>query len=118
MMLRLLLLLPLTACALLALSAPAGQFFHREGGTIVDPDGRPFRIKGVNVSCWLYQENYVLGGAQTAQKTTAARVSSMIGAEAYQQHLKTMTDSFLVAADVRLMKRMGINCVRIGFAVV
>jgi hypothetical protein len=49
---------------------------------------------------------------------TAKRVFSMIGAEAYQQHLKTMTDSFLVAADVRLMKRMGINCVRIGFAVV
>jgi hypothetical protein len=112
---RVLLLLQLTASALTAWSAAGNGFFHREGGTIAGPDGQPFRIKGVNVSCWLYQENYVLGGAQTAQKTTAAKVSSVIGAEAYQQHLKTMTDSFLVAEDVRLMKRMGINCVRIGF---
>jgi endoglucanase len=114
-MMRTLLLLPLALHALVALSVPGTRFFHRAGGVIMDPDGQPFRIKGVNVSCWLYQENYVLGGAQTAQKTTAARISSVIGAEYYQQHLKTMTDSFLVAADVRLMKRMGINCVRIGF---
>jgi hypothetical protein len=112
---RSLLLSGLLTWAVAAHPSDAARFFHRSGGAIVDPDGQPFRIKGVNVSCWLYQENYVLGGAQTAQKTTAARVSSVIGAEAYQQHLKTMTDSFLVAEDVRLMKRMGINCVRIGF---
>ncbi len=57
----------------------------------------------------------MVGGAQTAQQVTAARVSSVIGAEAYEQHIKSMMDSFLVAEDVRLMKRMGVNCVRIGF---
>lgn len=112
---RFLLLSGLLSWAMAAHPSDAARFFHRAGGVIVDPDGRPFRIKGVNVSCWLYQENYVLGGAQTAQQVTAARVSSVIGVEAYEQHLKSMMDSFLVAEDVRLMKRMGVNCVRIGF---
>lgn len=51
-----------------------GAFFHRQGQNIIHPNGNPFRIRGVNVSCWLYQENYVLGGAQTVQKLTTAKV--------------------------------------------
>ncbi len=91
------------------------KFFQRKGNEIIHPDGKPFKIKGVNVSCWLYQENYVIGGAQTAQKVTAARVSGLLGKQAYQQHIKNMMDSFLLAEDIELMKRMGINCVRLGF---
>jgi len=90
-------------------------FFHRDGHEIIDPSGKPFLIKGVNVSCWLYQENYAFGGAQTAQKITATRLTALIGEAAYQQYLKNMMDSFLRAEDIRLMKKMGLNCVRIGF---
>ena len=91
------------------------QFFHREGQEIIHPDGKQFQIKGVNVSCWLYQENYVLGGAQTAQKVTAAKISERIGKQMYLQHIKNMMDSFLVPKDIQMMKSMGINCVRLGF---
>lgn len=90
-------------------------YFHRQGHDIIDPEGKQFQIKGVNVSCWLYQENYVLGGAQTAQKQTAARLSGLIGEQAYYQYLKNMMDSFLRTDDIRLMKSIGVNCVRIGF---
>lgn len=91
------------------------QFFHRQGDEIIHPDGKSFQIKGANVSCWLYQENYVLGGAQTAQKVTAGRVSGLIGKQAYLQHIKNMMDSYLLPEDIQWMKRMGINCVRLGF---
>lgn len=101
------------------LGQPEGQpqppFFHRQGQQIINPDGQPFLIKGVNVSCWLYQENYVLGGAQTAQKVTAAKVSGLIGQQAYKQHLKSMMDTFLTPEDLALMEQMGINSVRLGF---
>lgn len=106
----------LCAAALLrAEPAPVNHFFHRQGHEILDPDGRQFQIKGVNVSCWLYQENYVFGGGQTAQKVTADKLKGMVGELAYMQHLKHMMDSFLVEADIRMMKSMGINCIRIGF---
>jgi hypothetical protein len=42
-------------------------YFHRSNGNIIDPNGNCFMIKATNVSCWLYQENYILGGAQNAQ---------------------------------------------------
>jgi endoglucanase len=92
-----------------------GAFFHRQGQNIIHPNGKPFRIRGVNVSCWLYQENYVLGGAQTAQKLTTAKVEELVGRAIYQEYVKSMMDSFLTASDIRTMKRMGINCIRIGF---
>jgi hypothetical protein len=98
-----------------AQSLPTNQFFHRQGQEIIHPDGKKFQIKGVNVSCWLYQENYVLGGAQTAQKVTAERVSGLIGKQTYHQYIKNMMDSFLLVEDIQLMKQMGINCVRLGF---
>lgn len=90
-------------------------FFHRKGNQIIDPAGNAFQIKGANVSCWLYQENYVLGGAQTAQKVTAARLTDCIGEQAYLHYLKSMMDSFLVEEDLAVMKKIGLNCIRIGF---
>ncbi len=93
----------------------AVPFFHRVGQDIIDPDGIRFLIRGVNVSCWLYQENYVIGGAQTASKETAKRIISLIGEKEYHMYINNMMDSFLLAGDVRLMQRMGINCVRLGF---
>ena len=91
------------------------QFFHRVGNEIIHPNGKHFQIKGANVSCWLYQENYVIGGAQTAQKVTAEKISKLIGKKAYLEYIKKMMDSFILEEDIKLMKRMGINCVRLGF---
>lgn len=117
-------LMLLTLCVFATILAHAGQsespsvsppYFHRKGHEIMDPDGSPFQIKGANVSCWMYQENYVIGGGQTAQKVTAARLKGLIGDQAYRQYLRRMMESFLQEEDVRRMKQMGINCVRLGF---
>ena len=105
----------LTSLHVTAQSINERNFFHRNGGEIIHPNGSHFQIKGANVSCWLYQENYVFGGAQTAQKVTAAKVEQLLGKQAYLDHIKNMMDTFLVAVDIRLMKKMGINCVRLGF---
>lgn len=91
------------------------EYFHRNGQEIIHPNGEHFQIKGANVSCWLYQENYVLGGAQTAQKVTSEKISKLIGKKAYLEYIKKMMDSFLQEEDIKLMKRMGVNCVRLGF---
>lgn len=112
---RLLTTLCLVCFACSVHSGAAGSYFHRNGHEIIDPGGKAFRIKGVNVSCWLYQENYIYGGAQTAQKVTIAKLKGVIGEQGYRHYLKCMMDTFLLPEDIRLMKRMGINCVRIGF---
>ena len=40
------------------------KHFRRIKGDIIDPNGNRIIIKATNVSCWLYQENYIFGGAQ------------------------------------------------------
>lgn len=93
----------------------ASTFFHRNGHEIIDRGGQAFQIRGVNVSCWLYQENYIYGGAQTAQKVTVSKLKRLLGERGYRHYLRSMMDTFLLPEDIRLMKRMGINCVRLGF---
>jgi hypothetical protein len=51
------------------------QYFHRNNGNIIDPSGNRFIIKATNVSCWLYQENYIFGGAQNVHKITAENLN-------------------------------------------
>lgn len=93
----------------------ANGYFHRVGQEVIAPSGKPYLIKGVNVSCWLYQENYVLGGAQTAQKVTSAKLKRLLGEEGYLNYIKNMMANFLTPADLEHMKKMGINSVRLGF---
>lgn len=92
----------------------ANGYFHRVGNEIISPSGKPYLIKGVNVSCWLYQENYVLGGAQTAQKVTSAKLKRLLGEEGYHNYIKNMMANFLTPADLEHMRKMGINSVRLG----
>jgi hypothetical protein len=96
-------------------SNSANGYFHRVGNEIISPTGVPYLIKGVNVSCWLYQENYVLGGAQTAQKVTSTKLKQLLGEEGYFNYIKNMMANFLRPVDLEHMKRMGINSVWLGF---
>ena len=51
--------------------------FRRVKGDIIDPNGNRFIIQATNVSCWLYQENYIFGGAQNAHKITAENLNKI-----------------------------------------
>ena len=91
-------------------------YFHRSNGNIIDPNGNRFIIKATNVSCWLYQENYILGGAQNAHKITAENLNEILGTNAYGNFSKQMMEHFINEEDIRLMKKMGFNSVRVGFS--
>lgn len=91
-------------------------YFHRSNGNIIDPNGNRFIIKATNVSCWLYQENYIFGGAQNVHKITAKNLNEILGINAYGHFSNQMMENFITAEDVRLMKKMGFNSVRVGFS--
>ena len=57
-------------------------YFHRSNGNIIDPTGNRFIIKATNVSCWLYQENYIFGGAQNVHTITAENLNEILGTHA------------------------------------
>jgi hypothetical protein len=92
------------------------KYFRRIKGDIIDPNGNRFIIKATNVSCWLYQENYIFGGAQNVHKITAENLNEILGANAYGNFSKQMMEHFITEEDIRLMKKMGFNSVRVGFS--
>jgi hypothetical protein len=91
-------------------------YFHRSNGNIIDPTGNRFIIKATNVSCWLYQENYIFGGAQNVHDIAAENLNEILGENAYDNFSKQMMEHFITAEDIQLMKKMGFNSVRVGFS--
>jgi hypothetical protein len=92
------------------------KYFRRIKGDIIDPNGNCFIIHATNVSCWLYQENYIFGGAQNVHKITAENLNEILGTNAYGNFSKQMMEHFITEEDIRLMKKMGLNSVRVGFS--
>ena len=70
------------------------SFFHRSKGDIIDPNGQQFNIKATNVSCWLYQENYIFGGAQNVHETAKKNLNDILGPNAYNDFSKEMMEHF------------------------
>jgi hypothetical protein len=92
------------------------SFFQRSKGDIIGPNGQRFMIKATNVSCWLYQENYIFGGAQNVHETAKKNLNDILGPNAYDNFSKKMMEHFITSEDVILMKKMGFNSVRVGFS--
>ena len=91
-------------------------YFHRQNGDIIDLEGKRFVIKATNLSCWLYQENYIFGGAQNVHETAKKNLNDILGPNAYEGFSKKMMDHFITSDDIILMKKMGFNSVRVGFS--
>lgn len=92
------------------------SFFHRIKGDIIGPNGQQFNIKSTNVSCWLYQENYIFGGAQNVHETSQKNLNELLGPNAYNSFSIKMMEHFITSDDIKLMKKMGFNSVRVGFS--
>jgi aryl-phospho-beta-D-glucosidase BglC (GH1 family) len=92
------------------------KYFRRSNSNIIDPNGKPFIIQATNVSCWLYQENYIFGGAQNVHKITAENLNKILGTNASGYFSKQMMENFITEEDIRLIKKMGFNSVRVGFS--
>jgi len=71
------------------------KHFRRIKGDIIDPNGNRIIIKATNVSCWLYQENYIFGGAQNVHKITAENLNEILGTNAYGNFSKQMMEHFI-----------------------
>jgi endoglucanase len=98
------------------LSANDNSYFHRQSNDIIDLQGKRFIIKATNVSCWLYQENYIFGGAQNVHETAKKNLNDFLGSNAYDSFSKKMMEHFITSDDIILMKKMGFNSVRVGFS--
>ncbi len=92
-----------------------GQFVHASGKEIVDGSGKPLQLRGINLGNWMVPEGYMWhfeGGPQSPREIEEF-VTEMIGPERAAAFWKSYRANYYAQDDIRQIKRMGFNSVRI-----
>ena len=92
------------------------KFVHTSGQEIYTPEGKPFLIKGTNLGNWLLPEGYMFKFDKVNAPWMIEQVLlELIGPSANTLFWKQYLDSYITEADIRLLKEMGSNSVRLPF---
>ena len=91
------------------------QFAHTRGKEIVDANGQPLHLHGINLGNWMVPEGYMwhfTDGPQSPREIEAL-VAELIGPERASLFWQTYRDTYYSQADLRRIKRMGFDSVRV-----
>jgi endoglucanase len=92
------------------------KFVHAKGQQIYTPEGKPFLMKGTNLGNWLLPEGYMFKFDKVNAPWMIEQVLlELIGPSANTRFWKQYLDSYITEADIRLLKEMGSNSVRLPF---
>lgn len=110
-------LAPLVALAWgLSFSGLAGaqQLVRTEGKRFVAPDGKTINLKGINLGNWLMPEGYMwkFDKARSPRQIYGA-FDRILGAEESKRFWTRFRDSYVTEEDIRFIKRVGFNLVRV-----
>ena len=83
------------------------------GTTIVDKGGRKIILKGINIGGWLMMEGYMLGGRNIAEHIFKDELKKRYGNNAPAQFTKDFRNSYFTEEDIKRIKKLGFNCVRL-----
>ncbi len=93
---------------------PARGFVHAEGRRLVAPDGREFRVRGVNLGHWLVPEAYMFGfDGDTTRAQMRDLFARALGAPQAERLWQRFHDTFIAEDDIRFIAAAGFNTVRV-----
>src|SRR5678815_5461598 len=102
---------------LVLLVAPAlaeSRLVRIEGKRFVAPDGRTLLIKGISLGNWLMPEGYMFKfDVAKAPRQIYGTFERLLGAERAAAFWKTYRDTYIREDDIRFIKSVGFNTVRI-----
>src|SRR3954451_608171 len=92
-------------------------FVHREGPSLVEGDGRPVVLRGINTGQWLLWEQWLMGAAisSVGEKTIAANLRPLVGSARAAQFVESLRDVFITRADLDAIAALGFNVIRVPF---
>ena len=111
---RFLLISALLAAAIGATTCSA-QFVHTQGAQIVDGQGKPLQLRGINLGNWLLTEGYMwhFEGGPQSEREIEGLVTEMIGPQRASAFWQQYRDTYISQQDIHLIKQLGFNSVRI-----
>ncbi|ADY53180.1 glycoside hydrolase family 5 [Pseudopedobacter saltans DSM 12145] len=92
------------------------KFFSVQGKEIVDPNGKPFLIKGTNLGNWLVPEGYMFKFKRTnSPYMIHDMLGQLIGPTEAAKFWDTFLENYITHDDIRSLKKMGVNSIRVPF---
>jgi hypothetical protein len=97
-----------------ALLAQRG-FVHTQGSNLVDAQGRPLMLRGINLGNWFEPEGYMfdLDGGPQSPREIEALTNELIGPEKSAAFWKQWRLNYITESDIDLLSRSGFNSVRV-----
>lgn len=107
----------LLATLVLMLAAHAQKkFIYTRGKNLMSPDGKPFIMRGTNLGNWLVPEGYMFKfSSVNSPRLINETLSELIGSAAVDSFWKTYLNSYVTAADIHYLKKIGMNSIRVPF---
>lgn len=92
------------------------MFFTVQGKEILDPDGKPILLKGINLGNWLVPEGYMFH----FKKINSPRLiydffNVLIGETEANRFWENFRENYITKEDIHFIKSLGFNSVRIPF---
>ena len=111
---RLLTILLVVCLAPSASPARAPGFVHADHQQIVDAQGNPLILRGLNLGGWMVQEGYMMGLSNLkAQRVIRGRIAQIIGERKTETFYQSWRDNAVTRADIDAMAKWGFNSVRL-----
>ena len=94
----------------------AQRFFTTKGKEIIDLNGKAFQIKGTNLGNWLVPEGYMfLFENASSPRLINQTLTELVGPGEMKIFWKKYLDTYITAADIHYLKKIGMNSIRIPF---
>jgi len=94
---------------------PTG-FVKVKGEEIISPDGSALLLRGINLGNWLVPEGYMFQFKHASSPRLINQVlSELVGPDGAREFWRKYRDAYITRDDVRFIKRLGLNSVRIPF---
>lgn len=92
------------------------KFFSVQGKEILDPDGKPILLKGINLGNWLVPEGYMFH----FKKINSPRLiydffKVLIGQTESNKFWEAFRENYITHEDIKFIKQLGFNHIRIPF---
>ena len=92
------------------------KFIYTQGKNLFLPDGQPFVMRGTNLGNWLVPEGYMFKFKDAnSPRLINQTFNELIGPSATDSFWKVFLNNYVTAADIRYMKSIGMNSIRVPF---
>ncbi|MFC1698449.1 glycoside hydrolase family 5 protein [Candidatus Omnitrophota bacterium] len=86
-----------------------------QGTQIIEQNGRPVFLRGVNLGCWLMMEGYILHGRNFAAHLLKQDFARVNGKKELANFKQLFRQNYITASDIKRIKNLGANCIRVPF---